>query len=148
LLAASLVDGAPISRPLTRLALAEALVRTGELDRAADELRQTVLEPLGPSDFPDALVPRLTRVQGLLALARGDRGEGERRLRESIAGWERQLARATRAGSMNAALADLGRPVVGLIEPERELARATADLAALPSLGRNTSKRAEHAVLP
>jgi hypothetical protein len=28
-------------------------------------------------------------------------------------------------------LADLGRPVVGLIEPERELARARADLEAI-----------------
>ena len=35
LLAASLVDGAPISRPLTRLALAEALARSGDCDAGA-----------------------------------------------------------------------------------------------------------------
>jgi hypothetical protein len=29
---------------------------------------------------------------------------------------------------MTAVLADLGRPVVGLVEPERELSRARADL--------------------
>jgi len=131
LLAASLVDGAPISRPLTRLALAEALARGGELDRAADELRATVLEPVGASDFPAALVPRLTRVQGLLALAREDHADAERRLEESITGWERVLDRTGRAESMTAVLADLGRPVVGLVEPEYELARTRAELRAL-----------------
>jgi DNA-binding SARP family transcriptional activator/tetratricopeptide (TPR) repeat protein len=151
LLAASLLDDAPISRPLTRLALAEALIECGELDAAAGELRATVLEPLRPSDFPDALVPRLTRIQGLLALGRGERDEGERRLRESIAGWERQLARATRTGSMNIVLADLGRPVVGLIEPERELARSRADLETLLATSRDTKpdpRGAPHAVVP
>jgi DNA-binding SARP family transcriptional activator/tetratricopeptide (TPR) repeat protein len=131
LLAASLTAEAPISRPLTRLALAETLIECGELEAAAEQLRATVLEPLRPSDFPDALVPRLTRVQGLLGMARGDRSEAERRLRESIAGWECHVARATRASSMHIVLADLGRPVVGLIEPERELARARADLEAI-----------------
>lgn len=128
LLDESLIVGAPISRPLTRLALAEALIRTGELDRAAGELRATVLEPVAPSDFPETLVPRLARAQGLLALAREDRAEGERRLREAVAGWERLLARSLEADSVTAVLADLGRPVVGLVEPERELARARADL--------------------
>jgi len=131
LLDAALVDGAPISRPLTRLALAEAYVGAGQLERAAAELRATVLEPVRPSDFPDTLVPRLTRVQGLLALARGDRDEAGRRLRESIGGWERVLARADSAESMTTVLADLGRPVVGLVEPERELARAQHELHAL-----------------
>ena len=65
LLAQSLVDGAPISRPLTRLALAEALARGGHPDEAAEQIRATVLEPVRPSDFPAALVPRLARVQGL-----------------------------------------------------------------------------------
>jgi tetratricopeptide (TPR) repeat protein len=131
LLAAALVKGAPVSRPLTRLALAEALARTGRLDAATQELRATVLEPLRPSDFPDALVPRLARVQGLIAEAEGDRELAEKRLRESIAGWERQLERSGGADNMTAVLADLGRPVVGLVEPERELGRARADLAAL-----------------
>jgi DNA-binding SARP family transcriptional activator/tetratricopeptide (TPR) repeat protein len=128
LLEASLVEGAPISRALTRLVLAEALARSGRPDRAAEQVRETVLEPLGPSDFPDALVPRLARVQGLIAFAREDYGEAVRRLGEAISGWERLVRRAMRAESITTVLADLGRPVVGLIEPERELARARADL--------------------
>jgi DNA-binding SARP family transcriptional activator len=141
LLAAALVEGAPISRPLTRLALAEALARAGELEPSADQLRATVLEPVRPSDFPDALVPRLARVQGLIALARHDLEAGERRLRESVAGWERVLDRTRGAESMTAVLADLGRPVVGLVEPERELARARGELQAL-------TKGTRHAVVP
>jgi hypothetical protein len=90
-----------------------------------------VLEPVRPSDFPDSLVPRLTRIQGQLAHARGDDALAQRRLRESIAGWERQTGTALGADNMTAVLADLGRPVVGLIEPERELARARADLDVL-----------------
>ncbi len=128
LLAEALVDGAPISRPLTRLALAEALARDGRPDQAEDQVRATVLEPLKPSDFPDALVPRLARVQGLIAFVREQPAEATRRLEESIAGWERLLERTIRAESISGVLADLGRPVVGLVEPERELARAKADL--------------------
>ncbi|HWC86381.1 MAG TPA: AAA family ATPase [Solirubrobacteraceae bacterium] len=123
--------GAPISRPLTRLRLAEVLARAGEREAAAEQLRATVLEPVRPSDFPDTLVPRLALVQGVLALAREDRTEAEQRLRESIAGWEHLLHRTRRAESMTTVLADLGRPVVGLVEPERELARAQAELATL-----------------
>jgi DNA-binding SARP family transcriptional activator len=131
LLADSLIEGAPISRPQTRLALAEALARAGEVQRGAEQLRATVLEPIRPSDFPDALVPRLAGVQGLLALAREDRQEAVRRFQEAISGWERLLDRARSAESMTAVLADLGRPVVGLIEPERELMRARSALEAL-----------------
>ncbi len=131
LLSAALIDGAPISRPLTRLALAEAFARNGKTDAAAEQLRETVLEPVRPSDFPDALVPRLARVQGLIAQARSDRAEAERRAGEAVAGWERLLERAVRAESITTVLADLGRPVVGLVEPERELKRARADLEAI-----------------
>jgi DNA-binding SARP family transcriptional activator len=140
LLAAALVEGAPISRPLTRLALAEALAGSGELERAAEQLRATVLEPVRPSDFPDTLVPRLARVQGLLALAGGDDRAAVLRLRESIAGWERPLHTARRAESITTVLADLGRPVVGLIEPERELTRVRAELEGL-------TKGAPHAIV-
>jgi DnaJ-domain-containing protein 1 len=129
LLSAALVDGARISRPLTRLARAEALARAGEPDAAADQVREMVLEPVRPSDFPDSLVPRLARVQGLIALARGDRDEGQRLLQESIAGWRRLVDRSVEADTVVSVLADLGRPVVGLVEPERELARARADLS-------------------
>jgi DNA-binding SARP family transcriptional activator len=140
LLVQSLVDGAPISRPLTRLALAEALAGQGDTDDAAEQIRATVLEPVRPSDFPEALVPRLARVQGLIALARKHADEAERRLDESIAGWERLVEHTGRAESMTTVLADLGRPVVGLIEPERELARARAD--------RDAIKGATSAVVP
>ncbi len=88
-----------------------------------------MLEPIRPSDFPDALVPRLARVQGLVALARGDHDEGARRLEESVAGWQRLIARSSRADNVTSVLADLGRPVVGLVEPERELGRARVDLS-------------------
>ena len=128
LLERSLVEGAPISRPQTRLALAEALARAGDGVRATEQIRATVLEPTRASDFPEALVPRLARAQGLVALAAGDRDTAQRRLEEAIAGWERLLERTVRADSITSVLADLGRPVVGLIDPDRELARARADL--------------------
>jgi DNA-binding SARP family transcriptional activator/tetratricopeptide (TPR) repeat protein len=129
LLSDALVEGAPVSWPLTRLALAEALARGGLPDDAAEQLRAVVLEPLRPSDFPDTLVPRVARVQGLIAMARGDRDEAERRFEEAIAGWERLLARSIRAESITSVLADLGRPVVGLVEPERELERLREEVA-------------------
>jgi DNA-binding SARP family transcriptional activator len=142
LLAAALVQDAPISRPLTRLALAEACARCGQLEQAADELRRTVLEPVGPGDFADTLVPRLTYVQGLIALAGNDRELADRRLRESIAGWTRLLDRANAGDAMRAVLADLGRPVVGLVEPGRELARVRRELETLEAQG------AANAVVP
>jgi DNA-binding SARP family transcriptional activator/tetratricopeptide (TPR) repeat protein len=145
LLADSLVDGAPISRPLTRLALAEALARSGRPEQAAEQVRATVLESLRPSDFPDALVPRLARVQGLIALAHDQFAEAQRRFEESIAGWGRLLERTVRAESITRVLADLGRPVVGLVEPERELARARADLQAVQS---SAGKGRPNAVVP
>ncbi len=131
LLAESLVEGAPLSRPLTRLALAEALARGGHPERAAEEVRATVLEPVRASDFPGALVARFAFVQGLIAVASNQRDVAERRLEESIAGWKRLLERTIRAESITTVLADLGRPVVGLVEPERELARARAELEAV-----------------
>lgn len=146
LLSDALVGDAPISRPLTRLALAEALVGAGDPDRAAEQLRAAVLEPVRPSDFPQALVPRLERVQGLLALAQGDPELAARRLGESVSGWELLVARGDGATNIHSALADLGRPIVGLVEPERELARARADLDALSPPGR--PRRSTHAVVP
>ncbi|MGO9971458.1 MAG: ATP-binding protein [Solirubrobacteraceae bacterium] len=133
LLAESLREGAPISRPLTRLALAEALARDGEAGLAAEQLRAAVLEPVRPSDFPRALVPRLAHVQALIALVRGDHEEAVRRLQESVRGWERLVMRAVDAEGITTVLADLGRPVVGLVDPERELDRAQSELAAIQS---------------
>ena len=93
-----------------------------------------MLEPIRPSDFPETLVPRLARVQALIALVRGDREEATRRIEEAIGGWERLFERTIRADSITSVLADLGRPVVGLVEPERELERARSDLEAINAL--------------
>jgi DNA-binding SARP family transcriptional activator/tetratricopeptide (TPR) repeat protein len=131
LLEAALEGSATISRPLTRLARAEALTRAGRLDEAQAELRATVLEPVRRSDFPETLVPRLARVQGLIAAQAGDHELAVRRLQEAVDGWHGQISRLTRGDSMAAVLADLGRPVVGLIEPERELDRVQRELETL-----------------
>jgi tetratricopeptide (TPR) repeat protein len=136
-LAASLLDAAlrrdaPVSRPLARLARAEALARLGRCDEAEEEVRATVLEPVRPGDFPETLVPRLTRVQGLIAAARGDIALAERRLEEAAAGWRRMLDRSSDGERYTSAFADLARPpVLGLVEPERELDRVVAELREL-----------------
>jgi DNA-binding SARP family transcriptional activator/tetratricopeptide (TPR) repeat protein len=130
LLREALEGGANVSRPLARLARAEALARLGRCADAEVELRATALEPVGPADFPDTLVPRLTRVQGLIAAARGDHGLAERRLEEAADGWRRRVTPS--AGErLTAALADFGRPVIGLVDPALELERVSADLRAL-----------------
>ncbi|MGQ0718404.1 MAG: ATP-binding protein [Pseudonocardiales bacterium] len=131
LLATALDDQAQISRPAARLGRAEALARRGDPQAAAAEIRLAALEPVGPGDQPWALVPRMARVQGLAALARGDRGEARRRLAEAASGW-RRLRRPRLGQEYIANLVDLGRaPVVGLVEPDRELARLTAELAGI-----------------
>ena len=63
--------------------------RCTAVDEADAEIRATALEPVGPADFPDTLVARLTRVQGLVAAARGDDALAERRLGEAADGWRR-----------------------------------------------------------
>jgi DNA-binding SARP family transcriptional activator/tetratricopeptide (TPR) repeat protein len=130
-LTAALDGGAEVSRPLILLARAEALARARRPDEAEADVRATTLEPLRPGDFPEALVPRLTRIQGLIAAARGDAELAHRRLEEAAAGWRRLAAApATPAEGWHATLIDFGRPpVAGLIEPERELAATEADLA-------------------
>jgi DNA-binding SARP family transcriptional activator len=143
LLGAALAGGATISRPLTRLARAEALAGAGRLDEARTELRETVLEPVRQSDFPETLVPRLARVQGLIAARAGDRDLALRRLQEAADGWRGQVSRLTRGDSMAAVLTDLGRPVVGLIEPEQELACVAHELETLKA----TRQGVPHAVV-
>ncbi|MDA0179718.1 AAA family ATPase [Solirubrobacter phytolaccae] len=127
------LDGAgAISRPLARLARAEALAALGRADEADAELRATVVEPVGTADAAAMLAPRFARVQGLVAAARGDSAEAERRLREALAGWDRRVGLTEVGRAWVASIVDLGRPpVVGLIEPERERARLLAELAAL-----------------
>jgi hypothetical protein len=117
---------------VARLHRAEALARAGRPDEADEEVRQTTLEPVGQADFPATLVPRLTRVQGLVALARGDRELAARRLTESAAAWTRNASAADEGANYLANLVDLGRPAItGLVEPARERARVEAELATL-----------------
>jgi hypothetical protein len=76
----------------------------------------------------------MARVQGLIALARGDRALARRRLDEAAASWRRHL-RPDAGAEFVASFVDLGRPpVVGLVEPEWELRRLTAELAGLDEL--------------
>jgi DNA-binding SARP family transcriptional activator len=139
LFAVALAEQAPISRPLARLARAEALARCERCEEAEAELRATALEEVGPADFPDTLVPRMSRVQGLIAIARGDLPLAERRLRDAEEGWERRRERMQAGDGMNAVLADFGRPVLGLVEPGLELERVRADRAALAAMTATTS---------
>jgi tetratricopeptide (TPR) repeat protein len=143
LLEQALAREAPISRPLTRLRRAEALVHAGRLAEAERELRATTLEPVRASDFPATLVARMARVQGLIAAMAGDRELAERRLNEAAAGWRRQVTTLSRGDSLTVALADLGRPVVGLIEPEWELERVMEELRTVQT----GEKGARHAVV-
>nr|WP_246324273.1 AAA family ATPase [Petropleomorpha daqingensis] len=132
LLDAALAGQARFSRPASRLARAEALARDGRPGEAAAEIRAAALEPIGPGDQPWALVPRMARAQGLVALAAGDLREARRRLAESVAAW-RRLGRPEPGRELMASLVDLGRlPVVGLVDPAWELARVEAELAAVP----------------
>ena len=134
-LASALDLHAPVSRPATRLRLAEALALSGQVNLAEAELGNVALEPVTPSDFPAALVAWMSRMQGLIASSRGAAALAERRLAESVTGWQR-IARtqdsAQTGADYVAALIDLGRPPVSsLVEPARELAVVTAELAAL-----------------
>ncbi len=134
LLEQALAEGAEVSRPATRLARAEALARSGRPEEAAAEVRRSALEPVRGSDQPWALVPRMARVQGLIALARGDRVQARRRLTEAAEGWRRHLGHDAGADFV-ANFVDLGRPpIVGLVEPGWELDRLTAELAGLDEL--------------
>jgi tetratricopeptide (TPR) repeat protein len=134
--AAALIDealeaGAAVPRAHARLARAEALARLQRTAEAEAELRAVTLEPLAAGDFPATLVPRLTRVQGLIAAARGDREQAEAHLREAAGAWRRQLA----AGDHGVYWVDMGRPpVAGLVEPDRELEQIERELAALETV--------------
>jgi tetratricopeptide (TPR) repeat protein len=132
LLAAALENDAPVSRPVARLVRAEALVALGRLDEAELELRAVALEPVSEGDFPDTLVARLARVQALIAIARGDHAEAARRLEEAARTWRRRAGAFRLGDRYMAVMIDLGRPpVLGLVEPRRELERVEAELKAL-----------------
>ena len=129
--AAALAAGGPFSRPIARLEHAEALARLGRCDEAERELRDAALEPVRAGDWPDTLVARISWVQGLVAAARGDHTLAARRLQEAADGWRRRVGAADAGERWTSALADLGRPVVGVVEPERELGRVLDDLEGL-----------------
>ncbi|MEW6583432.1 MAG: transcriptional activator domain-containing protein, partial [Actinomycetota bacterium] len=123
---------APLPRALARLRLAEALAGVGAPDDAQEELGRVPFEPIGPADAPEALVAHLTRIQALVAGARGDTDLARRRLDEAEAAWRRLGGAGPAGDAYTAVLVDLGRPpVAGLVEPERELARLARDRAAL-----------------
>jgi ATP/maltotriose-dependent transcriptional regulator MalT len=132
LLGCALAHDAKVSRPLARLARAEALARAERCEEAEAEIRATALEPVSPGDFPETLVARMTRIQGLIASARGDAPLAARRFEESAAGWRRVLGRPRDGEGYAHSFADLARPpVLGLVEPERELERVLSELADL-----------------
>jgi DNA-binding SARP family transcriptional activator/tetratricopeptide (TPR) repeat protein len=122
-----------VSRPLALLAHAEALAKAGRADEAEARLREVTGLPLRPSDFPATLVARLARIQGLIAAARDDVELAERRLREALDGWNRLIRGSDPATDYMSVLVDLGRPLVGVVEPQREIDRITAELVALPA---------------
>ena len=85
-------------------------------------------EPVGPADMPEALVPRISRVQGLIAAAGGEPGRAGRHLDDAERAWRRMAGAPAPGEAYAAILVDLGRPpVAGLVEPERELERLAAD---------------------
>jgi DNA-binding SARP family transcriptional activator/tetratricopeptide (TPR) repeat protein len=134
LLGEALSAGAKISRPAAALARAEALARAGDAAGATTQLRAAAVEPVGRADQSWALVPRMAGIQGLIAAVSGDVPLARRRFDEAAAGWRRIAASASAytAEGYLANLVDLGRPpVVGLVEPARELARISRERAAL-----------------
>jgi DNA-binding SARP family transcriptional activator/tetratricopeptide (TPR) repeat protein len=134
LLRSALDQGAQVSRPAAALARAEALARCADADGAAAQLRAMALEPVGRADQPWTLVPRMAFVQGLIAAVHGDRALAGRRFDEAAQSWRALLvtARAATGEDYLAVLVDLGRPpVVGLVQPERELAAIDRERALL-----------------
>jgi hypothetical protein len=87
-----------------------------------------------PGDWPDTLVARICHVQGLVAAALGDHTQAVRRLQEAADGWRHRVGAADAGERWSSALADLGRPVVGVVEPERELRGVLDDLAGLAAM--------------
>jgi hypothetical protein len=73
----------------------------------------------------------MARVQGLIAAAAGDPALAARRFAEALAGW-RRYAQPDSREELFASFIDLRRPpIVGLVEPAREIARIEKELAAL-----------------
>jgi DNA-binding SARP family transcriptional activator/Tfp pilus assembly protein PilF len=131
-LAHALAGTPAISRPLARLARAEALATLGRPADAEEELSATVREPIGAADLPAMLAARFARAQGLIAAARRDPVRARQRLLEAAQAWERQAGPAATGEAWVANIVDLGRPpVLGLVEPAPELERIRRELARL-----------------
>jgi DNA-binding SARP family transcriptional activator/tetratricopeptide (TPR) repeat protein len=131
LLGRALADNAAVSRTSAHLARAEALVRSGAVTEARAEVRSAALEPVRAGDQPWALVPRMARIQGQIALASGDQVEARHRLDEAVQAWLRHVPH-DRGSEFMAAFVDLGRPpIAGLVEPRCELQRVVDERAAL-----------------
>jgi DNA-binding SARP family transcriptional activator len=126
----ALEAGALVSRPSARLARAEALARVHRADEAEAELRAVALEPVTPADRPAVLVARMTYVQGLIAISRGDRELARARFNEAAAAW-RRIDLTFDADEYLGNLVDLGRPTAGTVDPKQELARVEQELAEL-----------------
>jgi tetratricopeptide (TPR) repeat protein len=126
----ALEAGALVSRPAARLARAEGLARLHRGEEAEAELRLVALEPVTPADRPAVLVARMTHIQGLIALSRGDLELARRRFEEAVAAW-RRISVAFDADEYLGNLVDLGRPTAGTVEPTQELARLEQELADL-----------------
>ncbi|MDQ4102742.1 MAG: hypothetical protein M3186_03130, partial [Actinomycetota bacterium] len=115
---------------LARLRLAEARLRAGDPDAAA-ELERMPFELIGPTDLPETLVPRAERLEGLIAAIHGDCELALRRLEAAETGW-RRLLNVRPVGDFWASLVDLGRaPVAGLVEPALELGQVLVERADL-----------------
>jgi DNA-binding SARP family transcriptional activator len=128
--------GGRLPRPLGQMYLAEAHLRAGALDQAAEALARVPFEPVGPADLPSTLVPRLARLQGLIAAARVDLLLADRRLAESEQGWSRLYGNLDLGEAYAAVIVDLGRPpVAGLVEVSAELAQVRAERAGLATRG-------------
>jgi tetratricopeptide (TPR) repeat protein len=116
----ALEAGALVSRPAARLARAEGLARLHRSEEAEAELRLVALEPVTPADRPAVLVARMTHIQGLIALSRGDLELARTRFEEAVAAW-RRISLAFDADEYLGNLVDLGRPTAGTVEPTQEL---------------------------
>jgi hypothetical protein len=72
----------------------------------------------------------MNRVQGLIAAAQGDTARAARRLEEAAEGWRRVRDCSSDGERYTSSFADLARPpVLGLVEPDRELERVLSELA-------------------
>jgi tetratricopeptide (TPR) repeat protein len=128
--AALAVADAPLPRATARLRLAEALLRAGDTEGAAHELARVPFEPVVPADIPESLVPRLERLEGLIAAAQGDAEAADRGLGAAERAWRAMLGRAPDGNLFGATILDVGRvPVAGLVEPALELGRVLAERA-------------------